>query len=387
MIRKLTVMAGLGVLAMSSLAACGVASSANAATYPLGSPGAANTHLNKPTQHQAAKVKPQIKAKAKAKTKAKAPQFPGIPDFVPRFQPKNGQVFQAIARINHRYIAWGDAQIAAAVPGIPATGPLAGTLTPQVMNSAAVLAKWGGPAIPISPAAVGAVIKPSPAMTYLGYYPSNGNIPADGSVTGLSVSTMQTVLRANPWLHVTPNQLMGAYQVAAKWMMAAFGNNPVSRFQYLDPYAYAGHNDQSFAASSPHHNMAYGFTAPGYQGGVLALRQYGYQSFSNYQLNSGDFYALEQPLYPETQPARDVVASVIIKNVSDEIIGSGLYTRNGLASIHGRLEIGLTIVKAQTVAVSLIRSGKATRWYVTAVSGLNGGNATGQTFWRAPQGG
>lgn len=382
MTHKWTVMAGLGVLAMSSLAACGAAPSASAATYPLGSPVAANVHPNKPAQHQAVKVKPQIKAKAKTK-KVKAPQFPGIPDFVPRFQPKNGQVFQAIARINHRYIAWGDAQIAVAVPGIPATGPLAGTLTPQVMNSAAVLAKWDGPAIPTSPAAVGAVIKPNPALTYLGWYPANGKIPANGSVTGLSVSTMQTVLSANPWLHITPNQLMAAYQVAGEYTMALFSNDPLSSFRYLDPYGYGGHNDQSFIQGIFTRNVAYDFTAPGYKGGVLPLRQYVYQSFVNYQLTKGTFYQVEKPLYPETQPKGDVVASVIIADVSPTVIGSGLYTPNGRASIHGHLEIGMTTPQAHTVALSLIRSGTVERWYVTEAN-VGGGNSTAQTFWKAP---
>lgn len=360
---------------MSSLAACGAGSPANAATYPSGSQVAAKPNLKK------------VAPKHKVVPKAKAPQFPGIPDFVPRFQPKNGQVFQAITRINNRYIAWSDHQIAAQVPGIPATGPLAGTLTPQVMNASVIMQKYGGPAIPTSPSAVGAVIKPSPVEIYMGDYPSNGQVPANGSVTGLSLPTMQAALTANPWLHVTPQQLMGAYTVAAQYAMAWAGNDPAAAFQYLDPYGYGGHNDQSFLHAFPHNDVATDFTAPGYQGGILPVRQYVYQSFVNYQLTHGRFYQLEQPLYPETQPAGDVVASVIIKNVAAENIGSGLYMPNGMVSIHGRLEIGLTVPEIDTVAVSLIRNGNATRWYVTATNGLHGNFATAQTFWKAPQGG
>lgn len=395
MTRKLTTMAGLGVLAMVSLSACGAAPSASAATYPLKSQTSVKTTPKNLVRHKAVtkrkvvkkhKIAPKHKIVMKAKTKA--PQFSGIPDFVPKWQPPKGRVFAAITRINNRYIVWGDHKIAAGVPGIAATGPNAGALTVSVMNSAAIMQKYGGPAIPTSLSAVGAVIKPSPALTYLGYYPSNGTIPANGSVTGLSVSEMQAALQANPWLHVTPTQLMGAYTVAAQYTMAFFGNDPMASFQYLDPYGYGAHNDQSFMHIYPHNNPATDFTAPGYQGGILPVRQYVYQDFVNYpSLNSKNFYLLEKPLYPETQPTGDVVASAVIKNTGPSNIGSGLYMPDGMVSIHGRLKIGLTTPEIDTVAVSLIRNGNATRWYVTSTNGLHGNFATAQTIWRAPQGG
>ena len=376
--KKIAAMAGLSVFAMASLAACGAGSSASAATYPVGKPAVKAT-VKKPKTASKRKVAPKAKKKI---------LFPGIPDFVPPWQPPKNQVLAAMARINNRYIAWGNHKIAAGVPGIAATGSNAGTLTVSVMNSAAIMKKYGGPAIPTSPSAVGAVIKASPVLTRLGYYPSNGQIPANGSVTGLNLTEMQAALKANPWLHVTPQQLMGAYQVAAQYTMAVMGNTPMASFQYLDPYGYGGHNDQSFMHVYSYNNPASDFTAPGYLGGILPVRQYMYQSFVNYPaLNAKNFYLLEKPLYPETQPSGDVVASAIMANVSAEMIGAGLYNANGMVSIHGRLEIGLTTPQIQSVAVSLIRSGNTAKWYVTATRGIHGNFATAQTFWKAPQGG
>lgn len=87
--------------------------------------------------------------------------------------------------------------------------------------------------------------------------------------------------------------------------MAVMGNTPMASFQYLDPYGHGGHNDQSFMHAYSHNNPASDFTAPGYLGGILPMRQYMYQSFTNYTLTTKTPFGLAQPSYNESQPAGD----------------------------------------------------------------------------------
>ncbi len=287
----------------------------------------------------------------------------GTPNYVPKSQPKNGQVFQAMAAINDKYMTWGDQQIAKAIPSIPSRGPNAGMLTPAILNSPWVLKHYPGPKVPTSLAAAGVKL---PAGT-----------PANGSIVGLSLGDMQQALKATGFFpQLTPQQLLGAYQTAAKYVMASQGNNPASSIQYNDPYADGGQEDASWFAGS-HDNAAWNFIAPASQGGMLPLRQVNYDNWVSFTLNAGNYYNLVKVSPVVSHPSGHVVVGDVgIENITDHIIGSDL--------VNGKLVIGQYSGSIGEVSLALIKDGSQERWYVTAMSGISGSNTPTQTYWTAP---
>lgn len=286
----------------------------------------------------------------------------GTPNYVPQSQPKNGQVFQAMAAINDKYMTWGDQQIAKAIPSIPSSGSNAGMLTPAILNSPWVLKHYPGPKVPTSLAAAGVKL---PAGT-----------PANGSIVGLTLGDMQQALKATGFFpQLTPQQLIGAYQTAAKAVMAYEGNNPVSEMQYLDPYTDGGQEDQSWVAGY-HGTPAYDFIAPASQGGMLPLRQVDYLTWTSFSLNAGNYYNLVKVAPAVTHPTGHVVVGDVgIENVQIHTIESGM--------VSGHLTIGRYDGSIGEVSLALIRDGKQERWYVTAMSGISFGNTPSQIVWTA----
>ena len=304
-----------------------------------------------------ASTAPKHKTAPKSSPKVRAVGKPvhGVPNF---WVAPTGNIFRDIAAINNRYIAWGNHQIAHDVPGIAATGPLAGTLTPSVMNSPAILKKYPGPKVPLSLKAAGVKL---PAGT-----------PKNGAVTGLSLSKMSAALKANPWLHVTPQQLMGAYQVAAKWAMATNGNSEALGLQYVDPYFF-GNNTQFFVT----HELPTWAT----ENGQLASRQVAYQSSVMYNLRPGSYfgaYQLGRDTITGSQPS-SIVAHVAILNVRDNIIGT--------SKVGTRLKIGNFSVTVGYIYMALVRGGNSEHWFVTGMQNAQGTNTPTQVYWTGPQGG
>ena len=354
----------LGLLAATVLGGGGyLGYSALQPPHPQVQVAAAKTRKTKePVRHHVAphhSVAP--KAKTAPKTTAPHVQTLGSSHGVPNFwvAPK-GNIFLDATLINDRYIAWGDAKIAQEVPGIAATGPEAGTLTPQMLNSASSLKKYPGPKVPVSLSAAGVKL---PAGT-----------PQNGAITGLSIPLMKDALQANPWMkNVTPQQLLGAYQVAAEYIMADTGNSPVSALRYVYPYL-AGNNAQLFVK----------YEAPGWatDGGQLQARQVSYQSSVAYNLAQSDrvygAYGLGRASATAKQLG-DTVATAAILNVTDSIVGSGM--------VNGRLEIGTFQVGYKIVYVTLIRQGDQARWYVTGAQNNVSTNTPTKVYWTASQGG
>lgn len=311
-------------------------------------------------------VTKKTRTKKDPATVATGPVTP--PNYVHSTNPKTGHVFQAIAAINNKYIAWADQQISQAVPAIPSSGTYAGTMTAGILNSPLTLKKWPGPHVPRSLSAAGVKL---PVGT-----------PANGSIVGLTQADVTTAFNATRfWPKLTPQELMGAYQVAAKYVMAATGNHPTSMFQYTDPYTDGGNLDQSIMSNTITGNIAGDFTGPASQGGMLPLRQVNYLNWVSYSMNptnySTDGSKLGFVTPTTTSPhGHVIVGNVNITGLTDHIVGTVM--------VHGKLVIGQYSGQIGDVSLALIQDGSTSRWYVTGAGGISGSNVPTATYWTAP---
>ena len=294
------------------------------------------------------------------------------PNYVTPPAAQTGQLFQQIAAINNKYIAWGDRQISQAVPAIPASGPDAGTLTPAILNAPSTLAHWPGPKVPLSLSAAHVKLPPG--------------TPANGSIVGLTPQAVATALKANQkfWPGLTAQRLTGALVTAAQFVMASVGNNPMSDVAYLDPYADHNGADQSFIQGFGGGSPAGYFTAPASQGGVVPLRQVDYVMWASYALNPTNYYSGGTKLgAPSAQamgdgPAGHLVFAneVAIMGLNFHVVGSGL--------VNGKLTIGRYDASVGDVTLALIRDGRQERWYVTSMNNVTFGNTPSVVYWTAP---
>nr|WP_031942636.1 hypothetical protein [Sulfobacillus thermotolerans]AEP14269.1 hypothetical protein [Sulfobacillus thermotolerans] len=293
-----------------------------------------------------------------------------VPDYVRPAQ-AGTSIFTQMAAINTHYIAWADQRISQAVPAIPSSGPGAGTLTPAILNAPLTLKEWPGPRVPTSLQAAGVTL---PVGT-----------PANGSIVGLTPALVAESLHYTQkmWPTLTASELMGAYQTAAEYVMAAEGNNPMSGLQYDDPYTNNGQEDQSFIQQSAESSPAGPFTAGGGVG-MIPARQVDYESWISYSINPTDYWASGTTLaggqnsaVATKAPAGHVLVSgVVIQGLTDHIIGTDM--------IAGHLMIGQFPIQVGDVTLALVQNGAQTHWYVTAAHEFSGGNTPSATYWTAP---
>jgi hypothetical protein len=284
---------------------------------------------------------------------------------VPNYSAKTtsgASIFTQIAALNQKYIHWADLMIHKQVPQIPATGPSAGTLTPAILNNPQVIAKWGGPAVPLTLAGIHL-----PAGT-----------PADGSIVGLTPQLVQSIYNNNGGNFVTGltvSRLQRAFIKAADFIMAANGSNPASMLQYMDPYALNGQLDQSFLAnaSNPNYPIVKYFTASAANGGWLPLRDTNYISWVTITPGSTTIGLTS----PTTHPTGHVlIGNLAINNITFNTVGSGL--------VNGKLTVGLYEAPVSQIDLALIQQGPQRHWYVTGMQGDGYGNTPSAIYWTAP---
>lgn len=308
----------------------------------------------------------QARRAADAASSALAVNTPTPPLFaVP--PPQSGHIFQEMAQINQTYIAWADRQIAKQVPEIPATGPNAGTLTPAILNSPAVMAKWGGPPVPVSLAAAGVHLPPG--------------TPADGSIVGMTPQRLRTMVRHAHIPGLTVRLLREAITTASRYFIVWNGNDPVGSIHYLNAYAMHAALDQN-ALDNEGNPLIDVFTRSPSQGGMLLSREVAYRQWvsltgiPSWRRFLGS--TTESPVHPATEnPAGHVVlAGIKIVGLTDHLIGSGL--------VRGRLTIGQYVTAPATCTLALIQDGGVRRWYVTAFQ-IGPSSVLPQTvYWTAP---
>ena len=289
-----------------------------------------------------------------------------IPPNYPAHLTANASVFAQISALNQKYITWADKAIHAQVPAIPATGPGAGTLTPAILNNAAVIAKFGGPQVPASLAGI-----PLPTGT-----------PANGSIVGLTSQFLQSQMpfAIHDWPGITTSELTRAYAKAANFLFDINGNNPAGALQYTDPYSSHGSTDSGFLAngSNPNYPIVKYFTASSANGGMLPLRQVEYLSWVVITPGSAPNDTVTTVYDPPTQnPQGHVVYDNLdISNLTYDTVMSGL--------VNGKLTVGLYQWPIGTVNLALIQEGGQTHWYVTNLGNEAVTNTPNVVYWTAP---
>lgn len=290
-----------------------------------------------------------------------AQQLRHIPHYSTKTTP-GVSIFTQIAALNQKYITWADLMIHKQVPEIPATGPGAGTLTPAILNNPAVIAKWGGPAVPLTLAAIHL-----PAGT-----------PADGSIVGLTPQLVQSIYNTNGGNFVTGltvSRLQRAFIKASDFIMAVNSSDPASMLQYVDPYALSGQLDQSFLAnaSNPNYPTVKTFTASAANGGMLPLRQVEYVSWATLTRGATSISVTGGTAHPT---GHVLIGNLGIDNITFNTVESGL--------VNGKLTVALYVAPVSEITMALIQQGAQTHWYVTGLQGDNFGNTPAAVYWTAP---
>ena len=291
-----------------------------------------------------------------------------VPPNYPAPQPSGTSLFSQISQLNQRYITWADNAIHAQVPAIPATGPGAGTVTPAILNTPAVMAKFGGPKVPTSLKGI-----PLPVAT-----------PANGSIVGLTPQFLQQEMTvggaSGTWPGMTTADLTRAYAKAANFLFDINGNNPAGALQYMDPYAAGGAAEPSTLSNTANPNVPVTkyFTASAANGGMLPLRQVGYLSWVVITPGGIGTDTQTTTFQPSVHsPAGHVVyGNLSIANLTYDTVQSGM--------VHGKLTVGLYKWPIGEVDMVLIKQGGQTHWYVASFGGEGVTNTPNVVYWTAP---
>lgn len=264
-----------------------------------------------------------------------------------------GTAFATLDGQNCQYIHQRDALVHEAIPQIPASGPYADRVTASLLNNPAIMAAYGGPAVPASPQAVGVAIPAS--------------LPSNGAIVGLTPAVAGRVaqqIRALPHVAGTPNltltpaQVAAAIRTAARSLIDGNGNQARLGSALVNPESVESGRTRPHVDDTPKDAAAW---LTWDASTVLPSRNLVYRVWANVS----DVSAVASPSFAQSpQPAGHVGMYVTLTGLQFSLLGSGL---DGQA-----MTIGLYPYHDVQVALDLVQSGSQWRWYVDAnVSAAN----------------
>ncbi len=243
-----------------------------------------------------------------------------------------GTVFATLEQLNMDFVNHGSVLYHKGIPETPAWGPYSGAVsTVGEMNNPAIIAKYGGPKIPISLKAIG----------------QEPNIPSNDAIVGLTPAVEARVINEGSSIPavggpLTQAEILSGVRAAARSLAdSAVG---LGTMLTVNPEA------PSVEAIRPHENLSVAQTIVAAVKGGLPHRVWIYRTWVNVS------HAQVSTFVPSGQPANHVIAGMNVSGLTLNIVMANVAT-------NGQFYIALFTMPDQFGDLDLIANGTLTRWY------------------------